>query len=213
MKSRKLNTIQDLIVSNYSISSNGDGKFTHSFTPENTDTVYSFVANGTPELEAGEHYSIGFYIEDDNKIVDLSCVAKNQGVNPVLSYLFAQQEALDKHAVNKEKNDTRVTHQAVDGYYWGKKYAWREFGMHLPQGAFHAYLKEIDHPTVPCLTINPDLPYASNDRSMAYNEEGLTDAIEALVTSAIRVTPARFESPLYSKRFMIKAISAVTDKK
>lgn len=214
MKSRDLNTIQDLIVTNYTISANGDGKFTHTFTPENTDTIYTFIANGTPELEEGEHYSIGFHIDDNGKkIVDLSCVAKNQGVNPMLSYLFAQQEALDKHTVNKEKNDTRVTHKAEDGYYWGKKYAWREFGMAIPQGAFHAYLEQIGHPAVPCITINPDLPYSNNDHSIAYKEEGLAQAIEALIASAVKVTPARYESPLYAKRFMIKPISAVTDKK
>lgn len=214
MKSRELNTIQDLIVSNYEITSNGDGKFTHTFTPENTDTVYTFIENGASELETGEHYSIGFHIADDGKrIVDLSCVAKNQGINPMLSYLFAQQEAQDKHVVNKEKNDTRVTHKAGNGYYWGKKYAWREFGMVIPKGAFHTYLEEIGHPIVPCLTTNPDLPYGNNDHSIAYKEEGLAKAIEDLITSAVRVTPARYESSLYSKRFMIKAISAVTDKK
>lgn len=214
MKSRELNTIQDLIVSNYKITSNGDGKFTHTFTPESTDTVYTFTANGTPELEIGEHYSIGFHIDDSGKkIVDLSCVAKNQGVNPTLSYLFAQQEAQDKHTINKEKNDTRVTHNMKDGYYWGKKYAWREFGMVIPKGAFHAYLKEIKHPTTTCVTVNPDLPYMNNDHSIAYKEDGLAKAIEELITSAVQVTSARYESPLYSKRFMIKAISAITDKK
>lgn len=214
MKSRELNTIQDLIVSNYTITPNGDGKFTHTFTPENTDTLYSFIANETHELEQGEHYSIGFYIDGKgNKIVDLSCVAKNQGVNPMLSFLFAQQEAQSKHAVNKKKNDTRVTHEATDGYYWGKKYAWREFGMAIPQGAFHAYLAEIGHPTVPCITSNPALQYNNNDHSIAYKEEGLAKAIKGLITSAVKVTAVRYESTLYSKRFMIKAISAITDKK
>ncbi|PSU69822.1 hypothetical protein C9J22_13165 [Photobacterium phosphoreum] len=214
MKSRELHTIQDLIVSNYTITSNGDGKFTHTFTPENTNTLYSFIANETYELEQGEHYSIGFYIGDKgNKIVELSCVAKNQGVNPMLSFLFAQQEAEGKHAVNTEKNNTRVTHKATDGYYWGKKYAWREFGMAIPKGAFHAYLAEVGHPTVPCFTSNPALPYSNNDYSIAYKEEGLAKVIEDLITSAVKVTAARYESPLYSKRFMIKAISAITDKK
>ncbi|CDU07950.1 conserved hypothetical protein [Vibrio coralliirubri] len=214
MKSRDLNTIQDLIVSNYDITPNGDGKFTHTFTPENTATIYQFVANGTPELEQGQHYSIGFYVEGDgSKVVDLSCVAKNKEVNPLLSYLFAQQLAEGKHTINKSKNDTRVTHKATDGYYWGKKYAWREFGMSIPQGAFFAYLKEIKHPTTPCITTNPDLNYSNNDESIAFKEEGLAQAIENLITSAKKVTPARYESPLYSKRFMIKAISAITDKK
>lgn len=214
MKSRELNTIPDLIVSNYKIISNGDGKFTHSFTPENTDTVYKFVANGTAEVEEGQHYNIGYYTNENNeKIIELSCLAKIKDVNPKLSHLFAAQEAQGKHAVNKAKNDTRVQHDATDGYYWGKKYAWREFGMVIPHGAFYAYLEEIGHPTISCVTSNPDLQYQNNSESIAYKEEGLENAIERLITSAKKVTAARFESPLYSKRFVIKGIAAVTDRK
>lgn len=213
MKSRDLKTIHDLIVSDYKIVPNGNGKFTHTFKPATTDTVYQFEANGTPEVAEGERYNIGFYEDEDgNKIIDTSCLSKNTEVNPMLSYLYAMKLSEGKHDVNKGKNDDRVSHTAQDGYYWGKKYAWREFGLVISKDAFFAYLKEIKHPTVECITRNPDMPF-SNDPSTAYKEEGLADAVNSLIASAVKVTKVRFKSPLYSKQFVIRGIEAITDKK
>lgn len=86
------------------------------------------------------------------------------------------------------------------------------FGTVIAKGAFFEYLEEIGHPSVPCITSDPDLPY-SNDASTAFKEEGLEEAIRNLVASAARVSPAYFKSPLYSKKFTIKGINALTDKK
>ncbi|WP_110457297.1 hypothetical protein [Shewanella algidipiscicola] len=214
MKSRELKTIHDVIVSDYTIEDMGDGKFLHHFKPKTTNTRYQFIANGTPEVEEGERYNIGYYNDaDGNNIIELSCMSKNNEVNPMLSYLYSKQYSKERHVSNKAKNDQRVSHTATDGYYWGKKYAWREFGLAIAQDAFHAYLKDIKHPQVDCTTTNPDLPYTTNDASIAYKEEGLATAIEALIASAVKVTKVHYESPLYSKRFTIRGISAVTDKK
>lgn len=214
MKSRDLKTIHDLIVTDYAIQAIGDGKFSHTFRPKTTNTTYIFIANGTAELEEGARYNIGYYVnEKDQNIVDISCLSKNDEINPRISYLYANQLSREKHKINKEKNDARVKYTASNDYYWGKKYAWREFGLFLAKDAFYSYLAEISHPVVDCITSNPDLPYSNNDSSMAYKEEGLEDAMLQLITSAKRVTKVRFESPLYSKRFTIKGISAITDKK
>lgn len=213
MKSRDLKTIHDLIVSDYKIEPIGNGRFIHSFKPATTKTVYKFEANGTPEVIEGERYNIGFYDDSvGNKIIDPSCLSRNTEVNPMLSYLYAKKLSEGKHEINKGKNDARVSHTAVDGYYWGKKYAWREFGLFMPKDAFYSYLKKINHPKVKCVTNNPDMPF-SNQASIAYKEEGLDDAMNALISSAKKATKVRFESPLHSKRFIIRGIEAITDKK
>jgi hypothetical protein len=213
MKSRNLKTIHDLIVREYKIEPNGNGKFTHSFKPATTNTIYQFEANGTPEVVEGERYNIGYYEDEHgNKIIDTSCLSKNTEVNPMLSYLYATKLSEGKHEVNKGKNDDRVSHTAQDGYYWGKKYAWREFGLVFSKDALFAYLKEINHPKVECITRNPDMAFR-NEPSTAYKEEGLTDAVNSLIASAVKVTKVRFKSPLYSKQFVIRGIEAITDKK
>ena len=214
VKSRKLNTIHDLIVSTYQIKPLGDGKFEHSFTPATTDTVYKFIANGTAEVEEGERYNIGYYVDDNgDKIIDLSALSKNTEVNPIISLLFAKEQAKGKHVINKDKNDQRVHHDATDGYYWGKKYAWREYGLVVPKKVFYDYLSEIDFPTVNCETINPDLAFTSNEKSIAYKDEGLEKAIDDLIMSAKKETKTLYKSPLFSRRFTIRGISAITDKK
>jgi hypothetical protein len=213
MKSRELKTIHDLIVSDYKIVPIGNGKFIHSFKPATTNTVYQFEANGTPEVTEGERYNIGFYDDEHgNKVIDTSCLSKNAEVNPMLSYLYATKLSEGKHEVNKSKNDNRVSHAVKDGYYWGKKYAWREFGLVISKDAFFAYLKEIKHPAVNCITNNSDMAF-SNEPSTAYKEDGLADAVNALISSAVKVTKVRFKSPLYSKQFVIRGIEAITDKK
>lgn len=213
MKSRDLKTIYDLIVSDYKIIAKGDGKFIHSFKPATTNTLYQFEANGTPEVIEGERYNIGYY-EDEHgsKIIDTSCLSKNTEVNPVLSYLYATKLSEGKHEINKQKNDDRVSHSATDGYYWGKKYAWREFGLAISKDAFYAYLEEIKHPQVEWITSNPAMGF-SNEPSTAYKEDGLADAIHELIASAVKATKVRYKSALYSKQFSIKGIEAITDKK
>ncbi|WP_298692171.1 hypothetical protein [uncultured Sulfuricurvum sp.] len=213
MKSRGLKTIHDLIVRDYKIEPIGDGKFLHSFKPATTETTYQFVANRIPEVVEGERYNIGYY-EDDvgNKIIERSCLSKNTEVNPMLSYLYATQLSSEKHDINKAKNDERVSHTAQDGYYWGKKYAWREFGLVIPKDAFYSYLDEIIHPQVECITRNPDKPF-NNEKSIAYKEDGIADAINALIASAEKKTKVKYKSPLYSRQFTIRGIEAITDKK
>jgi hypothetical protein len=213
MKSRSLKTIHDLIVSDYSITPLGMGKFIHSFKPATTETRYQFEASGTPELVEGERYNIGFYVDDaGNKIIDTSCLSKNTEINPMINYWYANELARSRHDINKGKNDARVQHTAKDGYYWGKKYAWREFGLVISKDAFYAYLKEISHPRVDCITNNPDMGFM-NEPSTAYKEDGLAGAINALIASAEKKTKVRYKSPLYSKQFAIKGIEAITDKK
>ena len=145
-------------------------------------------------------------------IGDLSALSLTSQVNPMLSFLAAQQIAKGNYAAEKAKNDQRVTHSAKDGYYWGKKYAWRMFGTVIAKEAFFQYLDEIGHPSVPCITRDPDLPY-SNDQSTAYKEDGLEEAMRNLIVSATKASAAYFKSPLYSKKFTIKGINAITDKK
>jgi hypothetical protein len=213
MKSRELCTIHNVIITDYTIEDIGNAKFRHSFHPQNTDTVYEFIANGTPELIEGERYNIGYKKEPDGrKYVDISCISKNTKVNPIVSYYCAKQASSDKHAVNKEKNDVRVTYEASDDYYWGKKYAWREFGLAIPKNAFFQYLDEINHKKTHCIITNPD-DLAQTTSTVAYAEAGLDEAIFKLLTLAEKASPAYFKSPLFSKRFSIRGVDAITDKK
>lgn len=213
MKSRDLFTIHDLIASNYKITKLASGKYHHQFTPATTATVYEFEANATPVVVEGERYNIGYSVDDAGRnIIDLSALSLTSQVNPMFSFLAAQHIAAGNHAIEKAKNDQRVTHTAKDGYYWGKKYAWRMFGTVIAKSAFFEYIEEIGHPSVPCITRDPDLPY-SNDESTAYAEHGLEEAMRNLIASATRASAAYFRSPLYSKKFAIKGINALTDKK
>jgi len=213
LKSRELFTIHDLIASNYSITKLTSGKYRHQFTPATTATIYEFEANATPVVTEGERYNIGYTVDDEGRnIIDLSALSPSSQVNPMLSFLAAQHIAQGNRPAEKAKNDQRVSHSATDGYYWGKKYAWRMYGTVIAKGAFFEYLDEIGHPSVPCITRDPDLPY-SNDESTAYAEHGLEEAIRNLIASATKASAAYFKSPLYSKKFAIKGINALTDKK
>ena len=213
MKSRNLFTIHDLIASNYTINKLPNGKYLHCFTPKTTNTMYEFEANSSPIIEEGERYNVGFSVESNGKnIVELSALSKTAEVNPFFSYALAQQMARENRAAEKAKNDQRVTHEATDGYYWGKKYAWRMFGAVISKDAFYNYLEEIKHPSVPCVTNNPDLPY-QNQKSIAYKEKGLDEAIRNLVNSAKKVSPAYYKSPLYTRKLSIRGVNAITDKK
>ena len=213
MKSRELFTIHDLIASNYTITKLSSGKYRHQFTPATTATIYEFEANATPQLIEGERYNIGYTVDAAGRnIIDLSALSPTSQVNPMLTFLAAQHVAKGTYAAEKAKNDQRVTHSATDGYYWGKKYAWRMFGTAIAKEAFYQYLEEVKHPSVPCITRDPDLPYG-NDESVAYAEHGLEDAMKNLIASATRASSAYFKSPLYSRKFTIKGINALTDKK
>ena len=213
MKSRELFTIHDLIVSNYTITKLSSGKYRHQFTPATTATIYEFKANATPVVTIGKRYNVGYRVDIAGRnVIDLSALSPTSQVDPMLSFLSAQHMAKGNHAIEKAKNDQRVSHLARDGYYWGKKYAWRMFGTVISQSAFFQYLDEIGHPTIPCITSDPDFPY-SNDQSTAYAERGLEDAIHNLITSAVKASSAYYKSPLYSKKFTIKGVNALTDKK
>jgi hypothetical protein len=111
---------------------------------------------------------------------------------------------------NKSKNDSRVTLlEHVVGYYWGKKYAYREYGKALAKEAFHEYLKEIGHSVVKCKTRNPESKkFTSASESIAYADFGLEDAISRLIASAVR-EGKYFKSPLYSKRFTIDDLQRI----
>lgn len=213
MKSRDLNTIHDLIATDYRIESVGGGKFRHSFHPKTTGTLYEFIANGSPEIEEGERYNIGYRVDSEGRnIIDMSCLSKNNEVNKTLSYLHAQQSSHNKRVINKQKNDDRVKYTASDGYYWGPKYAWREYGLVVPKNAFHAYLEEIKHPTIPCVITNPD-NIVQTTETIAYADNGIEKAVSELIRTAEKVTKVHYKSPLYSKRFTIYGIEAITDKK
>lgn len=213
MKSRDLRTIHDVIVTDYRIDPLPDGKFLHQFRPATTHTLYEFVANSAPVLNDGDRYNIGFTVtEEGRNIIEPAALGKSGQVNKVLSYLTATQISRDKLDENVAKNDQRVSHKATDGYYWGKKYAWRRYGLVIAKEAFYQYLEEIGHPSVPCITSNPDLPFSPNERSTAFKDEGLEAAMDALIDSAVQAG-RYFRSPLYSRQFQIRPINAITDKK
>jgi hypothetical protein len=207
MKSRELLTTPVLIVTNYQIVSNPGGKFLHSFTPENTNTVYQFIANQEPTLEEGQRYNIGFTVDGGVNWVDISATAKADDVDQHKSHYVARLLGEEKRAVETQKSDERVQHNATDGHYLGKKYAWRIYGMAVARDTFDAYLAGINHPSVPCFT--------EGSASKAYKEEGLAAAMDALIQTATRVSGNRFQSPLLpsKKWFQIKGIAAITDKK
>lgn len=207
MKSRELHTVPVVVVTNYRISSHLDGKFLHSFTPESTSTQYQFVANREPLLEEGERYSFGYTIDEGVNWVDTSAIAKAESVNPDASFHVARLFGEELREVESRKSDDRVRHAAQDGYYLGKKYAWRIYGLAIPRDVFDLYLKHIGHPHVQCFT--------DGSRSIAYAEKGLASSIDSLRTSLVRVANNRFSSPLVPQRkwFQVKGISAITDKK
>jgi hypothetical protein len=207
MKSRELQTTPVLIVTNYKIVPHPGGRFLHSFTPENTNTVYQFIANQEPILEVGHRYNIGFTVDGGINWVDVSATAKADDVDQHKSHYVARILGEEKRAVETHKSDERVRHNATDGHYLGKKYAWRIYGMAVARDTFDTYLDGINHPSVPCLT--------EGTASTAYKEDGLADAMDALIRTSVRVDGNRFRSPLLPSRkyFQIKGISAITDKK
>ncbi|RKR67019.1 hypothetical protein C8C94_1492 [Acidovorax sp. 94] len=207
MKSRELFTTPVLIVTGYAIVPQPNGKFLHKFTPETTNTVYQFIANQEPVLEEGQRYNIGYTVDNGVNWVDISATAKADDVDQHKSHYVSRLLGEERRAVETQKSDDRVQHNATDGQYLGKKYAWRIYGMAVARDTFDAYLDDINHPRVPCRT--EDSP------SIAYKEAGLAAAMDALIQSAVWVAANRFRSPLLpsKKWFQIKGISAITDKK
>ncbi len=212
MKSRELNTIHDLIVTDYTITKIAPSRYRHSFHPETTSTIYEFEANASPVLEDGRRYNIGFSVDQSGKhIVDRSSISPTDLVDPQQSYAAAKKFSKGIDITNRRNNDTRVTHGRVKGYYWGKKYAWRRYGLVIGRNAFDQYLEEIGHPSVTCQTQDPDTGFSSV--STAYADVGLQTAIDELIRTAVTVDSRYFKSPLYRKKFSIRGLSAITDKK
>lgn len=207
MKSRELHTTPVVVVSNYRVTPHSSGKYLHSFTPESTSTPYQFIANQEPLLEEGERYSFGYTIDNRVNWVDTSAIAKAESVDPDASFYVARLLGEEIREVEARKSDERVTHTSQHGYYLGKKYAWRIYGMAIPRDVFDLYLEYIGHPQVPCFT--------EGSPSVAYLEDELASAIEKLRSSLVRVANNRFRSPLVPQKkwFQVKGISAITDKK
>lgn len=154
MKSRELNTTPVLIVSRYNVVPHFNGKFLHSFTPESTDKLYQFIANEDGGLEPGARYNIGYTVDDEgNNWVDISASTKADDVDKKASHYVARKYGEELRKRETTKSDERVVHKATDGYYLGRKYAWRIYGMAIPEDAFYVYVEDQKHPAVPCRTL------------------------------------------------------------
>lgn len=209
MKSAKLLTTPILIVTNYTITPDNSGKFLHKFTPENTTTVYQFLGNKEPILEKGERYNIGYEVISGINWVDVSAIAKADEVNPTVSHYLARSLGEQIRRAETGKSDARVTHNARDGHYLGKKYAWRIYGMAVARDTFDDYLDAINHPKVQC--------YTDGSPSVAYKDIGIDIAMDSLIKSCAKVGKSgnRFSSPLLpnKKWFQVKGLTAITPKK
>ena len=209
MRPRELHTQFDLIASNYQIIPNG-GKFIHRFTPKSTNTIYQFESTSSSKvIVEGDSYNVGFVERDGFRDVDIASLSNSTKINPLMSLIAAIHVGREIHDIEKSKNNDRVKHAAKDGYYWGKKYAWRVFGACIAQDAFYNYLREIRHPYIECIVDTPPNPPG---KSIAYLETGIAEAMEQLMTTAIK--KGRFySSPHYTQSFNIKGVNAITDKK
>lgn len=209
MKSRELDTTPVLIVNNYTITPDPSGKYLHRFTPENTSTVYQFLANPEPILEQGERYNIGYEVIGGVNWVDISAISKADEVTPSVSHYFARQLGEQCRAIETGKSNMRVVHSATNGAYLGKKYAWRIYGMAVARNTFDEYMDTIGHPSVPCLT--------DGSPSIAYKDCGIDIAIDVLIQSCVKEgsTGNRFTSPLLPSKnwFQVKGLTGITDKK
>lgn len=217
MKSRELKTIHNLIVANYNVEPTSPTNFRHSFTPLTTDTEYVYYGNSEPILKNGERCNIGYTVNEKNeKEIDTSSLSKLKDIDKDMSFIYAAYLSKQKHDENKSKNDHRVTPHIVNNkYYWGKKYAWREFGLFISKDAFHKYMDSIGHPKIECITTADGYPQGQS--SFAYLEDGIAEAMKNLIDSAeIVKSGPYFKSPLYmegEKKFQIKETLAITDKK
>ncbi|EPR32968.1 hypothetical protein dsat_0409 [Alkalidesulfovibrio alkalitolerans DSM 16529] len=209
MRAREMYTQFDLIASNYTITDSG-GLFLHRFTPQGTDTIYQIeTTSRSPVIVEGDRYDVGFKNVGGIRIVDPSSICNSSKVSPKVSVIAAFQIGREIYNAERAKNDERVIHSERSGYWWGKKYAWRVYGLCLAKESFYKYLEEIRHPTVNCEMNNPPHP---RTKSIAYLDDGICDAVEELMETA--VARGRFYvSPKFSKNFSIKGINAMTDKK
>lgn len=209
MKSRELHTTPVLIVSNYKIIPDNNGKFLHSFTPENTSRNYQFYANQEPIFKEGERYNIGYKVIDGINWVDQSASAKADSVIPQVSHYVARELGEQLRENETRKSIERVKHSATDGHYLGKKYAWRIYGMSIARDTFDDYLNDIGHPMVLC--------YTDGSKSLAYKDCGIDTAMNTLIQSCVKVgkTGNRFKSKLFPRKkwFTVKGIPAISDKK
>mgnify|MGYP001825383560 CR=1 FL=1 len=207
MKSRELKTTPEVIVTNYTFKLLPSGETLHRFTPQNTETVYQFFDSDEPRLKVGKAYSLGYLTVHGINWVDVTTIAPADKVNPYLSHRAARHLGELIREVETRKSNERVKQSATNGHYLGCKYAWRIYGMSVSDEAFSAYLDGIGHPSVSCTTLGTP--------SIAYKEEGLEAAIDALIDSCIRIRGNRFRSPLLpsKKHFKVKGIDAITDKK
>jgi hypothetical protein len=217
MKSKDLHTTYDIIVRNYAMTKLPNGIHRHTFTPQTTTTVYEFDANGIALMENGKHYNVAFTpLPNGRNLVEPSSISLADQVNPMLSYLVAKNYAQQKYTEERSKNDRRVSHDALDGdYYWGRKYAWRMYGAFMAEEAFLAYLDEQGHKSIPCITTDPDYP-STNTLSTAYSDVGLEQAALALINAAIRINQTSTfyrATELYSRKFTIRGINAISHKK
>lgn len=105
--------------------------------------------------------------------------------------------------MERAKNDRRVTHEVGTGYYWGRKYAWRVFGMMMKKHQFAQFLAEIGHPTIPCLVRDSRPNQTRLNPSIAYLEDGLRETVERLVRSSSRVSHWEYRSPHFSMPFSL----------
>lgn len=206
MKSRDLHTTAVVIVTDYEVHPGPGGKFIHSFHPESTSTEYYFIANRERILEEGQCYNFAYVVEGAKKKVDVSSIAKAADVDPQESYREARVHGEKRRSIEEAKSNSRVVHNK-QGKYLGKKYAWRIYGMSIPNSAFYKYIESCGHATTPCTT--------DGSPSVAYLEAGLEKRMKDLIDSAVRVRGNRFRSPLLpgQKSFTIKGVDAVTDKK
>lgn len=209
MKSRELHTTPVLIVSNYKVAALPEGKYLHTFTPENTSTIYQFIANKEPILEVGGRYNIGYRSDSGINWVDISAIARADDVDPIVSHYWARKLGEELRAVETKKSNERVVHSAIDGFYLGKKYAWRIYGMAVTNDVFYSFLEFINHPKVPCFT--------EGSASTAYKDEGIGVAVDEFFRSCVKVgtTGNRFKSQLlpHQRWFRVKGLNALTDKK
>jgi hypothetical protein len=209
MKPREILTAPIVIVSNYKITVGETGEYLHQFTPKSTSTQYMFFGPKEPLLINGERYNIGYRRTHNQNIVDMSFTCIASEVNPKYSHLYAKEEGGKIAFAEISKSDCRVAHDADDGHYLGRKYAWRIYGMALSRKTFDDYLGYIKHPRVSCFT--------DGSRSFAYLNDGIDTAIDYFIDSCERVGKSsnRFKSKLFpiKKWFNVKAVNAITDRK
>jgi hypothetical protein len=207
MRSRELKTVPEVLPANYTFKPLPSGEILHRFTPQSTATVYQFIGPNEPLLEEGHAYNIGYSTVNGINWVDKPAITRADEVNQHLSHRAARERGERNRAEETRKSNQRVRHSATDGRYLGRKYAWRIYGLAVPKRVFYAFMDSYGHPYVECVT--------NGTQSVAYKDAGLADAMDAFISSCVRVSGNRFTSPLLRDRkyFTVNGITAITDKK